>query len=164
MSKQKQIERSETQHYVSQRKKRGQQPAKLQPPLTPMIDVTFQLLLYFLLTAEFREEEGGIPGTLPNKGGIVKKKEDPRKPIRVEIEPAGEFSKAARFVIGNRPPTVDRDELQRILMGEREAAGDDPPALVIQPHGGVRWQYVVEVFNAAARARFEEIGWVRTGA
>ena len=33
--------------------------------MTPMIDVTFQLLLFFLLTCEFRESEGMIPGTLP---------------------------------------------------------------------------------------------------
>jgi biopolymer transport protein ExbD len=126
--------------------------------------VTFQLLLYFLVTAQFREEEGGIPGTLPNKGGVSETTDDPRQPIRITIEPAGEFAKAAQFVIGNRPPTPDREVLQRILVGERQAAGDDPPALVIQPFGDVRWQYVVEVFNAAVKARFEEIGFARTGA
>ena len=40
----------------------------IQPPLTPMIDVTFQLLLYFLLTTEFREDEGQIPGSICGPG------------------------------------------------------------------------------------------------
>jgi len=39
--------------------------AKPQTPMTPMIDVTFQLLLFFIMTFEFRQSEGMIPGTLP---------------------------------------------------------------------------------------------------
>ena len=45
----------ETTHYESARKKRARPKAKMQPPLTPMIDVTFQLLLFFLLSFTFRQ-------------------------------------------------------------------------------------------------------------
>jgi biopolymer transport protein ExbD len=50
----KQIAGDATVHHVSQRTKRGRLKPKMAPPLTPMIDVTFLLLLYFLLTINFR--------------------------------------------------------------------------------------------------------------
>ncbi len=61
-------------HYVSERKKRGRPKPKMQPQMTPMIDVTFQLLLFFLLTMTFQKSEGHIPAELPADGensGIV---------------------------------------------------------------------------------------------
>ena len=61
----KKIAGEEAVHYVPPRKTRSKTSAKMQPPLTPMIDVTFQLLLFFILTFTFRESEGLIPGTLP---------------------------------------------------------------------------------------------------
>ena len=66
--------------------------AALQPPLTPMIDVTFQLLLFFLLTCEFRPTEGVIPGSLPENGPLVGPKVAPVRldPITIRLLPAPE--------------------------------------------------------------------------
>ncbi len=41
--------------------------ARVSAPMTAMIDVTFLLLIYFLLTTTFRQDEGQLPGTLPGK-------------------------------------------------------------------------------------------------
>ena len=61
----------ETVHYVSDRKKRSKQrPTRaIQPPLTPMIDVTFLLLVFFLLACRFRVAEGQILAKLPDISG-----------------------------------------------------------------------------------------------
>jgi biopolymer transport protein ExbD len=158
MSKSKQIEGSETRHYVSARKKRGQKPAKAQPPLTPMIDVTFQLLLYFLLTAQFREEEGGIPGTLPNMDSPSEAVQDPREPIRVYVETRGLSDLAATYRV-DRMVIEQPSELARILAGKREQGGNDPPSLIIAPVGNARWQFILEVFNASVKAGFDKIGF-----
>ena len=37
-------------HYVPPRKKRKQGSGKMQPPLTPMIDVVFQLIIFFIVS------------------------------------------------------------------------------------------------------------------
>ena len=48
----KKIEGDETIHYVSPRAKRGRDKARIGVPMTAMIDVTFQLLIYFILTTD----------------------------------------------------------------------------------------------------------------
>jgi biopolymer transport protein ExbD len=162
MSKSKTIEGSVTHHYVSARKKRGREEKSMQPPLTPMIDVTFQLLLYFILTAEFRQAEGGIPGTLPQEGGVAVESSDPRDPIRVLIEWRGAARDGVLYSIAGLPPIDSEQNLQAQLV-KRRGSGKNPPPVVLQPSGDVSWGYVVKVFNAAVRAKFDEIGWVQTG-
>jgi len=163
ISKTKQIEGSETHHYVSQRKQRGQKEVKMQPPLTPMIDVTFQLLLYFLLTSTFQPDEGQIPGTLPQTMGKPLPT-PPLQPIKVVLRPAGVSREKVEYTIDRLPPITRREELYGILMGRKKAMGGstDIP-VVIRPRGDVRWKYVIEVFNAAVHAKFKKIGFAASG-
>ncbi|MCK4602172.1 MAG: biopolymer transporter ExbD [Phycisphaerae bacterium] len=147
--------------YVSPRQKRGRPQAKMQPPLTPMIDVTFQLLLFFLLTIVFRMEEGMILGSLPEKG-LGQPSVDPLKePITVRLLADGEFGKDVIFEVDSRSMTSGK-ELYDFFIGRIEYLGGstDSP-VIIAPQGTVRWQWVVEVFNQAARAEFKEIGFTR---
>ena len=37
-------------------------------PLTPMIDIVFQLLVFFMLTMQFKESEGKLLSQLPSDG------------------------------------------------------------------------------------------------
>ena len=37
-------------------------------PLTPMIDIVFQLLVFFMLTMQFKESEGKLLSQLPSSG------------------------------------------------------------------------------------------------
>ena len=163
VSRKKQIEGSETRHYVSQRKLRGRKKAKLQPPLTPMIDVTFQLLLYFLLTCTFRPDEGQIPGSLPSEVGVTTQQTAPLKPIRVVLQPRGQNRQSVQYEVDNLPPIDHPSELYRVLMGRQEAIGSNEVPVVIHARGDVRWKFVVEVFNAAVRAKFKNIGFAPTG-
>jgi biopolymer transport protein ExbD len=153
--KPKPIEDSESMHYVSERKQRGQPPAKLQPPLTPMIDVTFQLLLYFLLTSTFRPNEGQIPGTLPEKGAGTS--ENPMKPVKVYLRTRGSESDRVQYEVDQI--VVDRpEELYKTLMSRRRSGTEETP-VIIKPEASVRWKFVVEVFNAAVRAKYKNIGF-----
>ena len=162
ISKQKTIEGSDTQHYVSERKKRGQEEPKLQPPLTPMIDVTFQLLLYFLLTSKFREDEGVIPGSLPQKTGISETTAVPLRPVQIILQARGAVLDEVQYEVDNLAPTSNPEELFQVLLGKRGTGSEDAP-VVIRPDTRVRWKYVVEVFNAAVRAKFKNIGFASAG-
>ncbi len=163
LSRQKQIADGETPHYVSQRKQRGRAEAKLQPPLTPMIDVTFQLLLYFLLTINYRPSEGQIPGSLPLEVGVAVKIKIPLKPIRIVLQPRGPNRESVQYEVDNLPPTDNANELYLSLMGRQKAIGSDEAPVVIRARGDVRWKFVVEVFNAAVRAKFKNIGFATAG-
>ncbi|HOF18823.1 MAG TPA: biopolymer transporter ExbD [Phycisphaerae bacterium] len=156
----KQVEGEEAVHYVSARKMRGVAKPKMQPPLTPMIDVTFQLLLYFLLTMTFRQAEGQIPGTLPEKGIVnVSRTEDLRDPIRIRLWPQGEDNKSASYEMGNFRYVEPENLFQALLQQQTQLGSRDIP-VTIEPKPNVRWTFVVEAFNQAVRAKFENIGFV----
>lgn len=148
-----------SEHYVSPRQKRARPKATMQPPLTPMIDVTFQLLFFFLITMTFRQNEGMIPGSLPERGMGVATIDPLKESITVRLQADGEDGKDVIFKIDGQVMTNGEELLgffkERIkLLG---AATDSP--IVIAPQGDVRWQWVVEAFNQANAAEFKEIGF-----
>jgi biopolymer transport protein ExbD len=153
------IEGDQTVHYEPPRKRRGRAKAKVQPPLTPMIDVTFQLLLFFLLTTQFRQEEGAILGSLPQKGGVSAGQTVPLQPIKLSVRPTGADRAGAVYEIQGHGVGISSPQtLFEVLKGSQSAMGTEVP-VIIQPQPDVRWQYVVEAFNQAVRAEFENIGF-----
>ena len=149
----------QTVHYEPPRKRR-RGSKKMQPPLTPMIDVTFQLLLFFILTFTFREEEGQIRGALPKKGsGGTAEKETLKQPIRIHIIPSNNRKDAIFEVEGVHEQINDGETLYKFLMDRKAALQSAEGPIIIRPDAYVRWQHVVEVFNQAVRAKFENIGF-----
>ncbi len=128
----------------------------VRPPLTPMIDVTFLLLLFFLLTFTFRVAEGTIPGTLPGGSDPEPIAEtivvDVVRPLDPMLADAGVF-----FIDNERFDSPE--SLYRELVRSKTIA----EAVSIKPSRGVRWQHVVDAFNQAARAKYDKIGLHPTG-
>ncbi len=156
----KQISGDQTVHYVPPRLKRGRPRPRLQPPLTPMIDVTFQLLLFFLLTTTFRHE-GHILGTLPQKGGIAAGQIVELRPIRIMLRPTGIDRTGCIYEIsGHGVGTDSPRQLYEVLRARQRAVESDELPVIIQPRPDVRWRYVVEAFNQAVRAKFKNVGFV----
>lgn len=150
---------SAAEHYVSPRKQRAgrEQQENIQPPLTPMIDVTFQLLLYFLLTSTFRQKEGTIPGALPAPSNQVTEKMD-LKPIEIYIEPGGTVDNTGVTYRSKGVSVMpDPERLFGFLEGRKQQFDTNEIPVVLRPSGLVRWKYVVEAFNAAVRLQFKNI-------
>lgn len=153
-------------HYEPPRKSRGPSKAKMQAPLMPMIDVTFQLLLFFILLCEFRLREGQIPGTLPDTG------EGPRIPQPMDLKeltialrptsyhPDTGMPIVAYFVgrdgVGIRDPAK---LYNRLRAHQSSLGGSKEIPIMIEPRDDVPWQYVIEAYNQAFRAEFENIGF-----
>ena len=147
--------------YVPERKKRKPEEPKLQPPLTPMIDVTFLLLLYFLLTSTFRKDEGQIPGTLPATTGQAAEKPLLHKTIKIKIAEMGVFRDQVQYTIGSKSLN-DPGQLYALLQRRWESQGEQTP-VVIDPSPRVRWKFVVDAYNQAVHAKFKNIGFVPSG-
>ena len=147
-------------HYVPPRKKRALPKPKMQPPLTPMIDVTFQLLLFFLLTFTFREAEGLIPGSLPrgDQGSSAQEKILERIEIKVRAPDREHLDDVVFAIRGDHTSIRNPKQLLAELKTKRRSCSDETP-VVITASGAVRWEHVVTVFNAAVYAEFKKIGF-----
>lgn len=151
---------------IEERKQRHQPPpVRYQPNLTPLIDVLFLLLLFFLLGTRFRHEEGSIPGTLPQIGGEKASASPVSLPpsLYVDIEPAGANAESAWYSIaaGRGTQILTADDLYNRLAAMYSTYGKDAKdvPVFIRPRPDVRWEFTVEAFNQVARAKFTSIGF-----
>jgi len=153
-------------HFVSARKQRGRPKGPMQPPLTPMIDVTFQLLLFFLLTFTFRQAEGQIPGSLPAEAAETSM-DVPEKVeivVRRAVSPGAAqgceylLKEGDRLIGKTASPRGLYHELDKHKKSLGEFAAEEVP-VILRAGDYVPWQCVVEAFNAAIRAEFKKIGF-----
>lgn len=151
-------------HHVSRRRKRDIDPANMNLNLTSMIDVIFLLLIYFVITANFAVGEGVIKSKLPEGTGGAPKPEDQfktDKKLYVRIASGSRPTDVVIEVTGGQVTTFREliDELRRLQRNDENTSGvykvNDP--VVITPSGDVRWQHVVNAFNAATAAKYTDI-------
>jgi len=150
-------------HFVAVRKKRSRPKPRWQPPLTPMIDVTFQLLLFFILAAQFGQAEGQIPGTLPQgQSPSPATAEEIYRPVHIRVRPPQDDEQAPLYRISEIAGRIETaEELYRKLAAYRRQVGSDRVPVVIEPVGSVPWRYIVEAYNAVLRAGFARVGFAR---
>ena len=116
------------------------EPKSMQLNLTSMIDVIFLLLVFFVVTATFTPDEGVITSKLPalEGSGAPKLPEPPKRPLNIVVSTAGRHGYRLRI----------------------EGLPQDTPVF-IKPDATVRWQHVVNAFNAAISARYREVSFAR---
>ena len=156
------VSQEQVDHHIPARKSRDMKPASFTLNMTSMIDVVFQLLIYFVITASFVMGEGVITANFPSGSGPSQPDPlDPKQPIRITLSSRGESG--YRLDV-DRAPTAPSTfgELAKMLEGMQVGKGgffeaDNP--VVIAPSGDVRWQHVVNAFNAAVRARYKNIAF-----
>lgn len=146
------------------RKHRGIKGVRMDLNLTSMIDVVFLLLIYFIITSNFVMGEGVITSKFPGpspRADILEVK----TAIRITVSGTGDGLKPYRLDIdkGQIAPanfTELYDVLSKLHTSNGGAFGEDDQ-IVIQPQRQVRWQYVVQAFNAAMRAKFKNIAFAQ---
>ncbi|MDY7009595.1 MAG: biopolymer transporter ExbD [Planctomycetota bacterium] len=162
---QRKIAGDETVHYVSARRQRERKKKRrstaIQPPLTPMIDIVFQLLLFFLLACQFRADEGHIAANLPDISGPP-----PRtisiEPIDITLRATGSENLGVLITVQHTDaPLTTAEELHNYLlqMKQRHGKKADEVPVTIKPLGNVRWMHVVNAFNQAIRADYKKVGF-----
>ena len=124
--------------------------------MTPMIDVVFLLLIFFIMSTEFRSIEGLLPTNLPGDGPI-----DFETRIVVESDPVGSGPFTARM----HTPDLGADarspahltELLRGMGARFGGAYRTRTAVVIQAGRDVVYNDVILVYDAVLAARMENI-------
>lgn len=129
--------------------------------LTPMIDVTFNLLIYFLVSSSFLRAEGFLPSRMAQLGAQASSPALPVTPIRLYLART-EKDDGVRMRLENtaRIPRSFAD-LYQVLLGLRSGGlgFDASTPVVIHAEDEVAWDHVVNAFNAARRAGYESISF-----
>jgi biopolymer transport protein ExbD len=108
---------------------------------TPLVDVVFLLLIFFLVATRFEEEEREMDATLPQASEARPLTSKPQELI-VNID------REDTYVV--RRVTYTSEALERLL---RQAAVNNPgrQAVKIRADEQCHWKYVVEVMNLCNR-------------
>lgn len=128
--------------------------------LAPMIDVTFLLLIFFLVTTTFERAEGVFASNLPRDTGAPAVAL-PISPIVVRLSqtgPAHDDFAIRLDKLSNQPATFGAlTDLLRELQAEPGFDNETPVVIVAQ--NDVRWDHVVGCWNAALRAGCKRIAF-----
>tara|TARA_R110000850_G_scaffold271566_1_gene405957 strand:+ start:325 stop:744 length:420 start_codon:yes stop_codon:yes gene_type:complete len=115
--------------------------------LTPMIDVVFLLLIFFMVSTTFTKESH-LEIDLPQSSA------EPAKPaideIEVVINAAGEYSVNDRSLVNNQ-----EDTLKRAVQKLSEGKNDIP--FIITADSKTQHEYVVRVMDVAGQLGFVQL-------
>ena len=119
-----------------------------------MIDIIFNLLIFFLLTPTFQAKEGYLNTNLPKKGPGTPTEE--RLKIFLEV-PADNDEQVVIFFRDDKVPLGGYTDLYDKLRDLRQRGyGEDKPIL-ISPVAEVRHKWVVKAFDYTIWAGFKNI-------
>ena len=120
--------------------------------ITPLIDVVFLLLIFFMVSTTF-ERESEIEIMLPQASADAKVTDD--FSLQVTVDAEGTF-----YVNGKR---VINTKLATLMKAMQEVAGDrkDPP-IILSADAQTPHQSVVTVMDAAARLGFVHLNFATT--
>ena len=115
--------------------------------MTPMIDIVFLLLIFFLVTTRFSEEDHELEVMLPTaseaKPLVVKPKE-----IFINIDTEG------RYFLGHKQ--IDLDSIEKQL-ANADVNNPTGQTVIIRADKRCKWDSVVSAINACQRAGIHDI-------
>ena len=117
-----------------------------QLPVTPMVDLVFNLLLFYIVATTFAEEERELKLTLPEASQAQPLITKPREML-VNIDLEG------RYVVSGK--TVGLGELQRLLYAA-SASNPGRASVIFRADERCHWKYVVAAMNACTKARIAD--------
>lgn len=163
------VQATETVHHERHGRRRERGVRQLN--LTSMLDVCFQLLIFFILTANFALNEGVLPADLPQ--GNPPNPVDvppPEEPLKIVLRPAGANHAGVAVWLETVGDIEDFEALYGKLRSWRfdektNASGiyDADNPILIKPEGDVGWGHVVGAFNAVLRAKYTNVSFAPAG-
>jgi len=128
--------------------------------MTPMIDIIFNLLIFFIVGTRFTEVEGVLRSELPKAPSAGTAASIPLLPIRVRLAPDPANPDGCLIRIDNVtqiPRTFgDLTAMLEELKGDYWGYDADTPVVIVAGDN-VEWQHVVNAFNAGRAADYNNI-------
>lgn len=140
------------------------EPARVGLRMTPMIDVVFLLLLFFLLSSNFRSQEGFLPAELPRQVTRGQAMEIEPLVIHLQTLPNG----TCQVSISGQPTLILNPAnfqalapyLQDILTRQGRHA-EDP--IKLAPSARTKWDHVVKTYDALWQLNLHHIIFAASG-
>jgi biopolymer transport protein ExbD len=125
--------------------------------LTPMVDVTFLLLIFFMITAAFALQKAmEVPPISEDTAPEMTVDELEKDSIVVRIDADNVFwIGAPRWDEEQRTPSVP--EMNAKVRAARGDKGEGPTKLLVQANGDSRHEFVVAALDAGSSVGMEEI-------
>jgi len=133
----------------------SRQTSQFDLPMTPMIDVVFQLIIFFLCTTRFTPMERVLPTRLDlpgSEGTATEVTPDLQDLTEIVVILEGNRDQLAISINGR--PVATMDELRRTLMTLGRIRLDVP--VIVDPSPEIRISQVIDVYDLC-----REIGFVR---
>jgi biopolymer transport protein ExbD len=117
-----------------------------QLPVTPMVDLVFNLLLFFIVATTFAEEERELEVALPTASEAQPITVKPRE-LLINVDQDG------RYYASGKP--VALAQLEQIFAA---AAANNPgrASVIIRADQRCRWSFVVATINACKKAKIHD--------
>lgn len=119
---------------------------KFEIPLTPLIDVVFLLLIFFLVATNFNHREYDQKINLPHAAGENKSKYNTENLV-INIRDNG------AIIINGR--VIERSELPATIKEFQQASGRQH--VVIRSDGNVRYTHVMEIMGMCKKAGIKRV-------
>ena len=142
------------------RRRRPHRPTSIGINLAPMIDVTFLLLIFFLVTTTFERAEGILTSDLPDVSG-AQAVPLPISPIVVRLTQTGTGHDEFAITIDgfDSAPRTTKDLSHFLREIQQQPGFDAQTPVVIVAQNDVRWDHVVACWNTALNANCERIAF-----
>jgi biopolymer transport protein ExbD len=137
-------------------------------PITPMLDMSFQLMAFFIFTFKPAPTEGQIAMSLPKEEGgpsdaIPSPTDD--KPVSLVVTVnSGPSGTIGKMTIREKDGPADGDDLgasierYRDELKKRKATlGSRPSKLTLEIGDGILHEYVVRLLDVAVQAEFADV-------
>ena len=148
---------------------------KVEIQMTPMLDMIFQLLIFFILTFKPVTDEGqfavnmssitggvnAVPTFVPGMGQADEQMQTEvqfNPPFRIGLRAGPDGHLAQRGIVLGKRPVLSMGQLQAELLG---VVGDTPEdfEVVIEADPGLQYQYIIQAVNAISHAGIKKINF-----
>ena len=149
-------------------KKHEAEPVEPDLPITPMLDMSFQLMAFFIFTFRPAPTEGQLAMALPNDpgGGVSAPSVTDEKPVSYVVRVVaaeggtiGSMSIVEKEAANPAPVQLGADlkKYQAELVTRYNANKGAPPKLTLELGDGLLQDHVINLFNAAVDVGFTDI-------
>ncbi len=124
--------------------------------MTPMIDVTFLLLIFFMCTLQFKTLEGKLSAFLPKDAGLSVNPEIPIEEVRVLMSTPAEAAESQVLTYRVGPSSFPSLAAVQARLEHLHAADEARP-LTLEPSGPVPYGEVVRLLDHVLLAGFSDV-------